>query len=532
MCGIVGAVGPRACEGLREARAAIRPPRGSSRAIAGPLFMDGKSSYSLKHQAVIMTVGHLIAYSGSLIAGMILVRMLSVVEFGTFMQVKLIYTTAIAVLVFGLPTSLFYFIPQQRSEEVKRFVVQNFVLLLVIGMVAAGVLYACKAALAGFMHNSRLEELIGYVVLLSILGLLDEMTQPILITIGRADMVAKLNIAATCWLLAFVPIVLWQGYGLEGLFATTAVQYVIKLAMVGSYVLRFPGAIWPIRRFKEVMEQIRYAAPLGFSGVLQTIKPQVEQYMVSFWYPTDMFAIYARGAFNLPVTHFLVANVSNVLLPKFIQLWRAGQKQEMFGLWQTAMRKVSLLTLPVFVYFLLFSEEVIVVLFTEAYRESTIIFVIYLCSMPMELFWYTHVHQAIGATRHILLVNIWSFLGAILLNFVFHSLFGFVGPAIAWVVTKFLIYTYQFVIIAKYFSVSFWQTFPWLHILKILGLCLISGAVVYPLKFTGLPLLIILVLSAAIYGGVYLLVLRKFGYLSLGLKEMVKERFFLFSSKA
>mgnify|MGYP001619846065 CR=1 FL=1 len=486
--------------------------------------MTSNQKTGLASQAFLLTLGHLIAYAGNLLVSVILVRMISVADYGTFLQVNLVFATVLSLAVFGLPASLFYFIPQLRTDDIKRFVVQNLVLLLMIGVGAAGVLYACKSSLAAFMNNSQVEGLIGYVILLLVLGILNETTEPVLISIGKADMVAKLNIAAACGLLLFVPVVLWLGYGLEGLFVAMAAQYGFKLAVVGVSVSRFPGAIRPILRAKEIMEQWKYVAPIGSARVLSNIKPKVDQFMISYWYPPEMFAVYARGAFSLPVAYMVVGNVSDVLLPKLVQLGKAGKKQEMFDLWQEAMKRVSLFTVPLFVFFLLYAEEVIVFLFTDAYRGSALIFAIYLCSLPMELFYFGHLHQAFGFTRHILLANILTFPLTILLNVVFHALFGFTGPAIAWVVTKGLTIFYHLAVIRKYFSVSFFQVFPWAHLGKMLGLCLLAGAVSYPLKWLAAPNVLVLAAGAVCFAGLYLVLLEKFGCLSSEVKTMIMER--------
>lgn len=488
--------------------------------------MYGKSPHSLKNQTVILTAGQLIAYAGNILVGVILVRMISVADYGTFLQVNLVFTTIVSVAVFGLPASLFYFIPQLRQDDIRRFVLQSLFLLLMAGGVTAGVLYVGKAPLSAFMNNGQVEGLIGYVILLVILGLLNETTEPILISIGKADTVAKLNIASTCGLLILAPVVLWQGFGLEGVFMAMAAQYGFKLAVVWVHVARFPGVVWPFLRFREVVDQIRYAVPIASGRVFGVVRPRVDQLMISNWYPPDMFAIYARGAFNLPVVSIVVSNVSNVLLPRFVELVKAGKLQDMFRLWQEAMKQVGLFTLPLFVFFLLYAEEVMVVLFTEAYRSSAIIFVIYLCSIPMELFFYGHLHQAFGTTRHIFIANFLAFPLTILFNIVFHSAWGFIGPAIACLVTKALIIVYQLVIIARYFSVSLVSVFPWVHQGKILILCILAGGLVYPLKLTGAPIIVTLLLSAAIYAVAYIFLLRKFGYLSSSVKEMIRNRLF------
>jgi O-antigen/teichoic acid export membrane protein len=482
------------------------------------------SNRALADQAIFLTLGQFIAYAGNLIVGVILVRMVNAADYGTFLQVNLVFSMAVSILIFGLPASLFYFIPQRQADDVKRFVVQHLVILLLIGTTAAGFLYASGPYLAMFMNNSRIEGLIGYIILLLVLGILNEAVEPTLISINKANMVAGLNIAFVGCHLLLIPALLWMGYGLEGIFMAMGGLQGLKLLALCIYLLRLPGPVLPILRIKEVVEQVRYSLPLGSARVLSNARPKVDQFMISYWYTPDLFGIYARGAFTLPVTSMVVGNVSNVLLPRLVELAKANRIDEVFGLWQGAMKKVSLITLPLFVFFLLFAHEFIVLLFTEAYRDSAVIFAIYLCSIPLEVFVFGHLHQAFGRTKYIFISNLLGLPSAILLNILFHALFGFTGPAVALVVTKFLTMGFHLAVIRNYFAVSFSKVFPWAYQGKLLGLCFIAGGLVYPMKWTAVPGVVVLAVSAALFALSYIWIIERFGYLSPDVIEMVKSR--------
>lgn len=140
----------------------------------------------LAKSALFLISGQSIVFAGNLLVGLLLVRILSKSEYGTFLQVNLLTETIGSLVVFGLPASLFYFIPKLQSEQVKRFVAQNLVLLLLLGVSAGGLIYAVSDHVASLMNNQALAGCSVYIVALLLLGVLAEPIEPIMVTLGNA----------------------------------------------------------------------------------------------------------------------------------------------------------------------------------------------------------------------------------------------------------------------------------------------------------------------------------------------------------
>ena len=74
---------------------------------------------SLTKQATWLLAAKVIGFAMSLIAPLIIVRMLSQTDFGLYKQVYLVLSTGLQLLTFGFHMNLFYFLPRRPGEKPK-----------------------------------------------------------------------------------------------------------------------------------------------------------------------------------------------------------------------------------------------------------------------------------------------------------------------------------------------------------------------------------------------------------------------------
>ena len=475
---------------------------------------DGKQKKGLATNALFLIVGQFIVYAGNIIVSILLVRILSKSEYGTFMQVNLLCGTIGSLVVFGLPASLFYFIPKLQNEQVKRFILQNLAVLLLLGVVSAGLVYAASDRIAGVMNNQVLADLGAYIAILIIFFILSEPIEPIMITLEKASWVAGLNVAFVLGSLLLLPAVVLAGYGLEGLFLAMAGLQGLKLLIAYGSVLNRTGSVRSLFRLDELKEQFHYVAPIGVSRVLSNLNIRVDQFIVSYLYSPATYAVYARGAFQLPFIPMVSYNVSNVLLPSLVRLRKDNDLEKMLALWHESIKKTLLILLPMGVFFFVFAKEVMTVLFTKEYIESAYVFMVYLCTVPFEATLYANIHQAFGRTRHILISNVINLSSTLVLNFLFYQPFGILGPALATVLARLIAISYHLAVIRRCFGLPLSRVFPFPFQAKMLGICGLVGLAVVPFKFLAIPGLLVLALAGGAYSVLYVAVLWLFNFLT------------------
>ena len=473
--------------------------------------------------ALSLIVGQFIVYGGSIIVGIILVRILSKSEYGTFLQVNLLLGTIGSLVVFGLPASLFYFIPKLQSEQIKRFILQNLAVLLLLGLIAGGLVYVASDQMANLMNNQELADFSLFIVVLLILGVMSEPIEPLMVALGKAAWVAALNVGFALGNLLLLPAAVLLGYGLKGMFIAMAGLLGVKLIIAYGSILNRSGSVRSIINFSEIKEQLLYVAPIGMSRILSNLNVRLDQFIVSYLYAPMTYAIYARGAFKLPLVPIVANSVSNVLLPSLVRLRNDNELTKMLELWHESIKKSLLVLLPMGVFFFVFAKETMVVLFTEEYVESAAIFMVYLCTIPFEATLYGNVHQAFGQTRHILIANVINMAFTLVLNVVLYQPFGLLGPAIAIVSARLIGVGYHLAVIRRYFGISLYRVFPFSFQLKMLGVCSLLVSAVMPLKLLVTSNILVLILAGIVYTVFYVAVLWFFNVLTVEEKSQIMQ---------
>ena len=141
-----------------------------------------------------------------------------------------------------------------------------------------------------------------------------------------------------------------------------------------------------------------YGVPLAVTGLVGMLGYQLDRVIVASAFTPEEFAIYALGAVQVPVALLVRQAVNSVLVPVLSERWVAGDPVGLAGLWRDAMRKTSLVILPMFVFLMITADALVVTLFGNAYAESAGIFRVYLALLPLNVATWGLIPMAVGRT--------------------------------------------------------------------------------------------------------------------------------------
>jgi O-antigen/teichoic acid export membrane protein len=401
---------------------------------------------SLSDKAGFLIVANLIKYAVGFVMPMVLVRMLSRTDYGTYQQLALIGALGIAILVLGLPNSVYYFHDRTNPARDKVLTLQTSALLLISGTLTAVVLIACTPLIVALMKNTALSPLILWYALA--LGLLIASEHFVQFMIAkdhyRTGVLVETTETAVRVLILVLP--LMAGFGLMGLVVAQLGYAVLRFAIRGIWLvaplrpLRQPeGQPWFLR------EQLGYAVPLGLMSLVGLIGGFLDRGIVATRFSPADYAIYSVGALEIPLDAIFQASVATVLRASMPALIRAGRHDEVVRLLREGVRKLSLIVLPCFVFLFAYSFEFITVLFTPEYAKSVNVFRIYLFLMPLNMFILSPVPPAYGRTRINFQVVAAVTVIHVMLSFVLLHWIGFYGPALSAISTSYLLSVFYFI---------------------------------------------------------------------------------------
>ncbi len=446
-----------------------------------------------------------------IVIGMLLVRYLTKYDYGTFRQIMLVAVLISTTIAIGLPQSLSYFIPRaSTSQEKKQLAFQVFTVLTLLGLVAATTSYLFRFRISSGFNNTELLQYSWVFSLFFLFLIPSKCTQPTLVALGRTNFASFLNVGTAIVNFFFVIIPLILGKDLKIILVSMLSVYVLKFLIVIYILSSLDGGFPRLLDKHSFKKQLSYSVPLGGSLMLGVARKYIDQFIIAALYNPVNFAIYSRGAFELPLVNLLPYNLSTLMVPKIAEYYKEGKISSIVYLWQESMRKVALVLFPVFIYSFIFADFIISFLFTKEYLDSVRIFRIYLLLLPIRIGAYRTILQAIGQTRHIFTATIISLITGIVLGIIFERIFGLIGPAIGIVIASFVAPAYLLIQTRIHLKLSISVLLP-IKKLFLPMICSVAvGVITLPISMLNLYALYTLLISGFIYFLLYIIIMKFF----------------------
>jgi O-antigen/teichoic acid export membrane protein len=132
-----------------------------------------------------------------------------------------------------------------------------------------------------------------------------------------------------------------------------------------------------------------------------------------------------------------------------------------------AVRKLSIIVLPSFIFLLGHSSQFILLLFTSNYEDSVGVFRIYLWLIPLHMMVLSPIPHVFGKPKLNFYIVLSMTVVVIVMGYGLLKAIGFYGPAIATVVTQYLQTAVYFIIVVKLTKSSFVKLVPVKHMVLV-----------------------------------------------------------------
>jgi len=316
---------------------------------------------------------------------MVLSRLLSQEEYGTYRQIWLLITILSQLAVFGLPASISYFISGRNKKEQSTYLLQALLIILITSIGQVTLLWLLSNKIALLFNNSHLSSVLILSLPIFLIYPYTHVISPTLVAKGRYVAAALLNVLYS--------LITVGGIIISALILPTAINVIVALTIaVMAYV--FIAMLTSISSFSwdkldisksRITEQTQYAIPLGLALSVELFSKFTDKIIVSNAVSTNEFSIYMNGAFEIPFVSMISGAALTILFPEFVKLFKSDKKPTIVGHLNESINKTSLILLPIMFFFLLFAREIIVAMYTDRYEDSTIIFTLYLLILPLRV---------------------------------------------------------------------------------------------------------------------------------------------------
>ncbi|MGA7538167.1 MAG: lipopolysaccharide biosynthesis protein [Steroidobacteraceae bacterium] len=366
--------------------------------------MASERMSGLGNRAMILTLARLANYGLTIISPIILVRLLTVAQFGRYREFLLYATVLNTFATFSINASLLYFIPAEPRCR-WRIVRQTVMLLACSSMLVVGAMVAIDRASGGRLVGDLLLPLGAFTLLATNLDFWDYYwvaTE----RAGRVFAYSSIRLAArvavatvTAALTHDVQTIIWALVALEGLRLSLAAMVWMLIETSATE----PPLTEPWRA------QLRFCLPSGTGSVLSMLSRNLGGLVVAKLLGAVSFAHYTIGRAGDPVINTLRTSLSNVLLPEMVRRGR-GSRDASLALWRRATVVNAIVLLPVAVLILRFARPVIAIVFGRSYVAAAIVLKIYTLVIVRECFDFSPAVRALTWTRPLVESNVLSLL--------------------------------------------------------------------------------------------------------------------------
>lgn len=382
--------------------------------------------------ALLLTFIKLVTTALGFVITRLLSETLSVYDYGTYSQILLVVSTVSSVTILGMMDGVNYFYCGKTDpEEREHYVATIFALQTLVGTAAGFVVLALSSPLCDYFGNPDVAGLLIYGAALPLLQNLLGMFQILLVSVGKARLIAVRNlIVSLCRLGAVLVVVkLTQNAGVM-LFATLA----LDVAQIGIFagVLKRSGCRLRLKAVKPVLvrEILRYSAPMAVFTMVNALNRDLDKYVVALWSDTETQALYANASKILPFD-IIMTSFCTVLLPRITRLVATKERARAAELYRVFLEIACITNALLCCAALAAAPELMELLYSAKYLGGLSVFRVYILADLVRFTSITLILSAAGKTRTLMLLGLGTLGLNAVLNVALYRLLGLMGPAVA-----------------------------------------------------------------------------------------------------
>ena len=482
--------------------------------------MQVKGSDSVFKPAFMLMSGRVLGFVAAFAIPVVLVRVFTQTEFGTYKQLFLIYTTLYGIAQLGMAESLFYFLPTSPSAR-GAYVFDSLVALAVAGLLCMAGLWLSSAQLGRWFNNPELGRYVPLIGAYLLIMLVSAVFEIIMITrkhhLFAFGAYALSDVVRAS--LYVIPALLFHSM-LAVLMGAIAFA-LTRLMTVSLYVRReFSGALVFDRTLMK--RHLAYALPFALAVSIETLQNNLHMYVVSYHFDAATFAIYSVGCLQIPLVDFMMTSTSSVMMVKMSEDLREGRDQDALELWLDTTRKLALVFAPLVGGLVVTAGKLITLLFTANYAASVPLFMVWTTSMLFAAVMTDSVLRVHADTRFLVVLNLLRLMVVALAIGPFLAWFGLMGAVLVTLLATALAKLVALVRIRGILHCGLAKVLPWKSLFSILAIA--TGAALPCLLLESalpLPSLPALLILGAVYAVSYGLLLWFTGPLSRTERQLI-----------
>jgi O-antigen/teichoic acid export membrane protein len=456
-------------------------------------------------QAVVISLSRFANYGLLLISPIVLVRLLTVGEFGRYREFLLYSSVLASIAAFAIPNSLLFFVPADPARS-WQYVRQSVLLVALTSISVVLCVVIADLVSGGVVIGKLLWPVVCYVLLFVNIDFWEYFwlatQRPIAVfgyTSGR--LVSRMLVVITlAYFFHRVEMVLWGLIALESVrFAASALAW--KLAV--------PKAGTPTPQPGDWRRMIHFCLPVGGSILLGMSNRYAASIFVAKAMGPVALANYTIGTYVEPIIITLRNSLSDALLPAIVNRGNHSQG-EAVTLWQRGTVIAAILLLPIGCLIERYADTLIITVFSSTFQAAVPVLRIFLIVLVRECFDFPMALKAIGKTRYFLYGDVAAIVVNLTLLVALVPTWGLAGVTAAYVISSWLQGLYLGWCTTHFYGIPVRKFIPWAEMSKVVLAVVLPLALTYGSYMTDHFKLFGVIMGSMLYLPAYALLLRLF----------------------
>lgn len=323
-----------------------------------------------------MSISSFSSIALSLVSAAILSRYFDKTEYGTYKQVIYVYSSLTLLFAAGLPSAYAYFLPKLSMDQGKDVIAKLNRLFVAFGIGFAIFLFLFAGLIANVLNNPELKTGLRLfspipLFLFPTLGL-----EGIYTALRKTYVVAIYTTATRLFMLLLIvlPVILFNGTYQSAIMGWVIASFLSLL--LALYLKNKPYRDYEKQTSSVTYRNIfKYSIPLMVATIGGIMIRTSDQFYISRYFGTETFADYSNGFVPLPFIAMVTGAIHAVFVPLFSRLEeKENGNLEIAATWKRGVNKAVILLFPILIYFFIFANEIILILYGPLYDKSYIYF--------------------------------------------------------------------------------------------------------------------------------------------------------------
>jgi O-antigen/teichoic acid export membrane protein len=464
---------------------------------------------SIASDALKLTTSKIITMVLSMIAAMLLSRFRTLEEYGTYSQILLVINLMTTIIMMGLPNSINFFLARAETEEArKKFLSIYYTLSTILGFITGLVLVLSTPLIASYFANTYIKNFIYVLAIFPWTKIVIASIDHVLIVYGRPNRVMLFRILNSSIILLIIFFVELFDLSFNHYMIFFVSVEVLFSLLVYFVVCKTSGGIHISFDLKDIKSILKFSIPLGLASVVAQLSIELDKLVIGRFFSTEDIAIYTNAAREMPVT-IIASALTAVLMPRLARLLKDKKYDDAVSIWGNSIEISFIIICFISFGLIVFAPEVISLLYSDKYLPGVDVFRVYSLVLLLRVTYFGMILNSIGKTKFIFYSSIISLFLNVMLNYIFYSIFGFVGPAVATFISMIIVIYLQLLATSISISIPMHSIFPWMKLLNIMFINVLLAFIFSGLKnithiqqFTGE--IVESIILGSIWGVIYL----------------------------